>query len=159
MVACGVSPGETTIFERMVASLYSPSTQYIAVYGSLMTGMGGREELGVGDQLGFSGRCEIGGRLFDLGEHPGLLLGPGIVHAELYEIADHSILQRLDAYEDYDPDDPEGSLYIRKLVRLARPDRDAWLYEYNRDVSGRPSIPSGDWKRFTREAATQVRSQ
>ena len=121
-----------------------------------MTGMGGREELGIVDQLIFAGCCEISGRLFDLGDHPGLLLGPGIVHAEIYEIADTAVWLRLDAYEQYDPDDPDGSLYIRRLVRLARPDFDAWLYEYNRDVSGKPSIPSGDWKNYYRRAAAKV---
>ena len=61
--------------------------------------------------------------------------------------------------ELYDPDDPAGSLYIRKRARLTQPDRDAWLYEYNRDVSGMSSIPSGDWKshcRETRSAATNA---
>ena len=148
MLASGAGPAETAIFERVVASLHSASKEYIAVYGSLMTGMGGCEELGIGDQLSFVSRCEIDGRLFDLGDYPGLLLGLGIVHAELYEIANAAVLQRLDAYEQYDPDDPEGSLYIRKLIRLAQPDRDAWLYEYNRDMSGKPSIPSGDWRRY-----------
>jgi gamma-glutamylcyclotransferase (GGCT)/AIG2-like uncharacterized protein YtfP len=121
-----------------------------------MTGMGGREELGVAEQLSFVSRCEISGRLFDLGNYPGLLLGSGIVQAELYEIADTSVLQRLDAYEHYDPDDPESSLYIRRLVRLAQPDCDAWLYEYNRIVSGSPSIPSGDWKHHCGDAATKT---
>jgi len=151
MVACGPDPGGTTIFERVVAALHSPSKDFIAVYGSLMTGMGGREELDVGDQLIYVSRCEIGGCLFDLGDYPGLLLGSGVVHAELYEVGSAAVLPRLDAYEHYDPDEPEGSLYIRRRVRLAQPDCDAWLYEYNRDVSGRPSIPSGDWKRYTRE--------
>ena len=151
MVASGADPTETNIFERTVSPLHSPSKEYIAVYGSLMSGMGGREELGVGDPLRFVSRCEISGCLFDLGDYPGLRLGSGIVHAELYEIRDASVLQRLDAYEHYNPDDPEGSLYIRKLVRLARPDCDAWLYEYNRDLSGKPRISSGDWKGYSRE--------
>ncbi len=124
-----------------------PSRELIAVYGSLMTGMGGCEELGIGDALRFVSPCEIHGRLFDLGDYPGLLLDSGIVHGELCEIADSAVLQRLDAFELYDPDDPNGSLYIRRRVRLAQPDCDAWLYEFNRDVSGKASIPSGDWRR------------
>jgi gamma-glutamylcyclotransferase (GGCT)/AIG2-like uncharacterized protein YtfP len=151
MLASGADPAEIAIFERLVASLHSPTREYIAVYGSLMTGMGGREELGIDDQLRYISPCEIGGCLFDLGDYPGLRLGSGIVQAELYEIGDDPVLRRLDAYEHCDPDDPKGSLYIRKLVRLARPDCDAWLYEYNRGVSGKPSIPSGDWKSYTRE--------
>ncbi len=150
MLASGTDPAETAVFERIVAALHSPSKEYIAVYGSLMTGMGGREDLDVGDQLIYVSRCEIGGCLFDLGSYPGLLLGSGIVYAELYEVGDTSVIPRLDAYEQYDPDDPEGSLDIRRLVRLVQPDCDAWLYEYNRGVSGRPSISSGDWKRYTR---------
>ncbi len=116
-----------------------------------MTGMGGQEELGIGEQLRFASPCEIRGSLFDLGEYPGLRLGSGIVHGELYEIAGNAIFERLDAFELYDPGNPAGSSYIRKLVRLEQPDRDAWLYEYNRDASGMTSISSGDWKSHCRE--------
>jgi gamma-glutamylcyclotransferase (GGCT)/AIG2-like uncharacterized protein YtfP len=131
----------------MVNSVQPPSRELIAVYGSLMTGMGGCEELGIGDELRFVSPCEIQGRLFDLGDYPGLLLASGTVQAELYEIVDSAVLPRLDVFELYDPDDPNGSLYIRRRVRLAQPDCDAWLYEYNRDVSGKSSIPSGNWRR------------
>ena len=118
-----------------------------------MTDMGGREELGIGDELVFASRCEISGCLFDLGDYPGLRLGSGVVHGELYEIADTFVLQRLDTFEHYDPNNPEGSLYIRKRVRLLQPDRDAWLYEYNRDASEETRVPSGDWKSHFRGAA------
>jgi gamma-glutamylcyclotransferase (GGCT)/AIG2-like uncharacterized protein YtfP len=151
MVAWGLNGDTPGKFERIVDSLNSPSKEAIAVYGSLLAGMGGQEELGIGEQLRFVGPCEIRGSLFDLGEYPGLLLGSGVVHAELYEIADAAALPRLDEFELYDPDDPAGSLYIRKRARLTQPDRDAWLYEYNRDVSGMSSIPSGDWKSHCRE--------
>ncbi len=99
----------------------SQSPELIAVYGSLLSDMGGAEDLGVTEQLRLVGPCEIGGVLYDLGRYPGLVLGNGIVHGEIYELADPAVLERLDAYESYQPANPEGSLYIRRLVRLARP--------------------------------------
>lgn len=68
-------------------------------------------------------------------------------HIALYAVADDAVLVRLDAFEEYDPDDPDGSEYLRRRVRLAEPDLDAWVYVYNRDVAGRPRVESGDWRR------------
>jgi gamma-glutamylcyclotransferase (GGCT)/AIG2-like uncharacterized protein YtfP len=44
----------------------------IALYGSLMRGLGTLESLGVASALHFEGSCALPGQLFDLGSYPGL---------------------------------------------------------------------------------------
>jgi gamma-glutamylcyclotransferase (GGCT)/AIG2-like uncharacterized protein YtfP len=111
-----------------------------------MASVGGLERLGVEHALSYVGPCEITGRLFDLGDYPGLIVGSGAVDAELYVVDDASVLRRLDEFEGYDPGDLERSLFVRRCVRLASPTADAWVYLYNRDPSGRPEVPSSSWK-------------
>jgi len=111
------------------------------------------------------GRATIVGRLYNLGEYPGVILASdphaggdeiGIVRGELFSIPDapgrpdaEAILARLDAYEDFRPDDPEGSLFLRQMTTatvtagvaagvaggIAEGARiDCWVYTYNRQI-------------------------
>ena len=123
---------------------------YIAFYGSLMAGFGRLPNLGFEKSLRLVGPCQIRGQLVDLGAYPGLIPGSGTVEAELYEVVDDGVLERLDAFEGYDPRDPMGSLYLRKQIRLANPPQDAWVFVYNRSVKGRPVVEAGSWERYLR---------
>jgi gamma-glutamylcyclotransferase (GGCT)/AIG2-like uncharacterized protein YtfP len=86
------------------------------------------------------------------GWYPILLAGDDTVHGRLYDAAPGfgaRDLAGLDAYEDYDPADPAGSLYRR--VALAATDANgavhqAQVYRYDRLLPGaaRP-IPHGDF--------------
>jgi gamma-glutamylcyclotransferase (GGCT)/AIG2-like uncharacterized protein YtfP len=141
-------------FERVAAALKAESTEHLAFYGSLMTGLDAMDEVEVSDKIEFVGPCRIRGDLYDLGAYPGLVDGDGTVVGELYAIREGcmSVLHRLDRFEHYDPSDQEGSLYVRSCVRLLEPeDTDAWLYVYTQDVSGRQTVSSGDWQRHLAE--------
>jgi gamma-glutamylcyclotransferase (GGCT)/AIG2-like uncharacterized protein YtfP len=76
--------------------------------------------------------------------------GDGSVHGELYRFPDIALaLEVLDEIEEYDPQNPENSLYVR-LVKQAVLEKNAtpmpaWVYLYNRDVKGLPRIKSGNW--------------
>lgn len=76
-------------FERVAQVLGADQPDYVAVYGSLMRGFGlsdapeGLEEL-----LIDRGSCVISGKLYDLGDYPGLVPGDGNVNGELYEVRD-----------------------------------------------------------------------
>lgn len=124
----------------------------IALYGSLMQGLGALEHLGVTSALHFEGSCSIPGQLFDLGSYPGLRPGPGCVRGELHRLDRQkglSALARLDEFEDFDPLRPEESLYRRVRVDLLEPaDCSAWLYVYNRQTDPRLQILSGDWRGY-----------
>lgn len=71
----------------------------IALYGSLQRGQPPHQTLGVDRLLRYAGPCTLAGALYDFGDWPGLVAGPGTVAAELYEIAADDALARLDAYE------------------------------------------------------------
>lgn len=149
-----------TVYPRTGHDILQTARAHLALYGTLVAGGLRRVGGGVEDALVFVGPCRIPGRLFDLGPYPGLvasdpLPGGGSVAGELYAVRDDAVLRRLDAFEDYRPDDPEGSEYLRRRVRLAEPDLEAWVYLYNRDVTGMPRVESGDWRhhRASRGAA------
>jgi len=117
----------------------------LAVYGTLRSEFALHERLGLATALVPLGRCGIRGRLVDLEAYPGLIDGSSRVEAELFGIRDPRVLERLDAYEGFEPARPEASLFVRRWVRLAEPSLAAWVYVYARDATGRPLVASGCW--------------
>ena len=86
------------------------------------------------------GTATVPGVLYDLGNYPGLVDGapgervPGVV----VELADETALARLDEYEDVG-----AGLFVRRRATVhldADGDVDAWVYVYNRSVSGHRRI-------------------
>ena len=115
---------------------------HMAFYGSLMRRAENHlVQVGVVDQLEYLGTCLIPGRLFHLGDYPGLIEGEGEVPGELWRIRDPSALVKLDAWELVDPVNPEKSVYLRLAKELIEPAGvKAWVYFYNGDVEGLPRI-------------------
>lgn len=119
----------------------------IALYGSLMRGLGAMDGISVGDRLRFVAPCKIEGQLFDLGAYPGLREGLGIVTGEVFDILDPEVIAVLDEFEDFLPDEPDESDYVRKRVRLIEPERTtAWVYVYNHVPPPSGLIEAGDWR-------------
>jgi gamma-glutamylcyclotransferase (GGCT)/AIG2-like uncharacterized protein YtfP len=96
------------------------------------------------------------GRLIDLGDYPGMLVDSddarSTVHGELVRFRDATLaaaVARLDAIEGFGGFGADGSLYLRRVVRVALAGGAvhlAWTYVYAGDLrAGRP-IPSGDWR-------------
>ena len=91
------------------------------------------------------------GLLFDHGPFPALVAGEGDVLGELVTIDPAGLDEALaivDRLEDFRPDDPAGSMYLRRVVAVethggvrAR----AYCYFYNRDPAGLGPVPSGEW--------------
>ena len=89
---------------------------------------------------GVNDTVEIPGQLYDLGWFPGAKLGgEGVIICEAKEVDEKAT----DRYEGYNPDNPEGSLYIR------RPMLDGFIYEYNHSIDQCERIQSGDWLEHT----------
>jgi len=103
----------------------------IAFYGTLRQSFGVQRKLGVERWLSVLGPCVISGRSIKHLGYPGLVPGDGEVAAELYEVLDPRAFVILDDYEQFNPMDPAGSLYVRKVVGLLTPDCDAWVYFAN----------------------------
>ena len=133
----------------------TPPCDRIALYGSLMQGLGALDALALSHALQLEGPCVIPGRLFDLGPYPGLRLGDGRVAGELYRIESPDALARLDDFEGFEPERPSESLYVRLRLTLLEPaDRSAWVYLYNHEPAPAALVPHGDWRAHlrTREA-------
>lgn len=95
----------------------------------------------------FLGEARVAGRLYRLGDYPGLKPAEGPrdwVHGEV--VMPRGLLPDLDRYE--------GSSFERRLCVAVLADgghRDAWAYFYTGRVTGRARIRSG---RFTKPATS-----
>jgi gamma-glutamylcyclotransferase (GGCT)/AIG2-like uncharacterized protein YtfP len=95
------------------------------------------------------GEAQLYGRLFDLGAFPGLRIDPtgSVVHGELYGV-DDATLDRLDDIEQYFPERPNESYYVRLRVEVTNNGENVgcWTYEFNPLlIDAGPQIDSGDW--------------
>ena len=121
---------------------HSPSeTRHVFVYGTLRRGGPMHALLEPGVRWVAAARMR--GRLYDLGNFPGLAEGRSgdWVHGELYRIQSADLLDSLDRYE--------GRAY-RRVVRDALPaDGGAsvacWVYLFGGSLRGRRRIASGDY--------------
>jgi gamma-glutamylcyclotransferase (GGCT)/AIG2-like uncharacterized protein YtfP len=93
------------------------------------------------------GRGYVVGTLLDAGDFPALRFDlqrkskiPGIV----YQLpSDPKTLTLIDRYEEFNPESPETSLFVRKLVEVAMTNGEtlrAWVYEYNRPTTDFPLV-------------------
>ena len=98
----------------------------------------------------FIADAQVSGRLYDLGQYPGLLLdeSDSTVIGEVFEVDDLT-LNKLDDFES-------SSQYVRKPVEISlNNDRTAcWVYEPNPEFySPHRLIESGDWIEYARTKA------
>jgi gamma-glutamylcyclotransferase (GGCT)/AIG2-like uncharacterized protein YtfP len=111
------------------------------VYGTLREGRAPREIADTAALMQAIGRGVARGRVYDLGAYPGAVFAlgeaSGEIEGEVFEVPDEDVLRALDAYEGFEPDDPEASLFlrIRIEVRMSGESIDCWAYQYNRAVS------------------------
>ena len=124
---------------------------HLFVYGTLQGGFSLHGHLRKG-LARFLGKGRINARLFDLGKYPGAIPSRNpqeTVEGELYELGDTaSQLKRLDTIEEFDPENPQDSLFVRKLttVRMntGRKCR-AWVYFLPKAPKNGKHIPEGNY--------------
>jgi pyruvate carboxylase len=135
------------------------ATDKIFVYGTLRQGYSLHRHL---RQVGakYAGAGQIRGRLFDLGEYPGVLPSTrpsDSVRGELYDLeSPRDQLSALDALEEYDPRRPRNSLFRRRIAEVRLDDGQkckAWVYFFNRKPRSAQLIPQGDYSAFRRRRA------
>ena len=119
------------------------------VYGTLRRGLRLHHHL---QGAVYLGEARIAGSLYDIGTYPGLLVNPspGWVSGELFKV-DEEMIQSLDAVEEYNPEEPERSEYLRRVVTVWTPTgvpMKAVTYIFNRDVQGFVFIDAGDYKLY-----------
>lgn len=116
----------------------SAAVRHLLLYGTLRRSEPAHATLGLDHALRFVGPRTIAGHLYDLGDHPGLVPGDGVVHAELYRIENAGVLAALDRYE--------GSEFRRARRRIPGEGAGAvesWIYEWAGPLAGAARIPSG----------------
>lgn len=129
-----------------------PAIYQLFVYGSLRSGFKSPAYEYISRYFKFVGDAKVKGRLFDMGSYPAAIptSDNAYIIGELYTIRDESefawAIAQLDDYEGVNVEGDEVQLYRRELAEIKTNDHAvaAWMYWYNRDVSGKPEIISGD---------------
>jgi gamma-glutamylcyclotransferase (GGCT)/AIG2-like uncharacterized protein YtfP len=117
------------------------------VYGTLRPSLacGWPRQL-VGDLL-VAGAAIVAGKLYDLGDYPGMVPGDGVVHGDLLRLTDVDRLAAIDAYELCGGPD---ALFRRETVQATLADGTqvaVWVYFYNFPLDPARVIASGDYLR------------
>lgn len=134
---------------ELVPRTTSFMSEYLFAYGTLRPGFAPSRVAPLVDRLEPVGEGILWGFLYDLGEYPGLVLGSQAGHRisgsvfRLPEEAD--FLTALDAYEGFEPDCPEASVFVRLETTVEMMDGTpiaCWVYVYSGPTHGFPSIAS-----------------
>jgi|HubBroStandDraft_6_1064221.scaffolds.fasta_scaffold438973_1 gamma-glutamylcyclotransferase (GGCT)/AIG2-like uncharacterized protein YtfP len=111
------------------------------IYGTLHPDRAPAEIAPAARRLTSVARGTIRARLYNLGAYPGVILADEtdptapIVPGEVFLVPDAATLAALDAYEDFRPQDPAASLFLRKKAVVTLDDgshESCWVYVYNR---------------------------
>lgn len=129
--------------------------QYLFAYGTLAE-RPPQEIADAVNHLECVGEGFVFGELYNLGAFPGAVIDsrrPDKIFGKIFALPDNkALLDQLDHYEGFDPQQPAKSLFVRKRVAIRRLNKRAikgWIYEYNRDVKASPLIKSGHYSRAT----------
>ena len=127
-------------------------TSHLFVYGTLLSGMTHPMHDVLSQYAELLGRGYINGKLYDLGNYPGLVLSNNQqkrVWGEIYHIREENELFRyLDDYEGCGRHSPRPHEYQRDMVSIHDSEEHgllAWTYLYKRPVRHLPLIPHGDY--------------
>ena len=128
--------------------------EFLFAYGTLQEGLAPREVAPLVARMRRVGEGTVAGTLYDLGHYPGAVLDAGsagkIVGTVFETPSDAEWWRALDAYEEFEPELPEASQFIRVrcMVELAEGGTlECWMYMYNRSVRGAAVVESGAWKK------------
>jgi len=126
--------------------------QHLFVYGTLRREFNHPLARRLARQAHFIGQGSVPGRLYDLGDYPGLVPASTAgeqVLGDVYHLTDLArLLPLLDDYEECLPTDPFNSLYLRQEMTVSLAGGGscrAWVYLFNRPVKSFRLIPSGDY--------------
>ncbi len=125
-------------------------SEFLFAYGTLQPGLAPEQVADVVRDLVNVGKGSVPGTLYDLGSFPGAVLESNSsrrISGTVYRLpAGADILHRLDEYEEYYPESPKASQFIRTLCSVQLTDGrilECWVYEYNGSTDRALMIESG----------------
>lgn len=130
----------------------SDSTHLLFVYGTLRSDVRHKAHAYVSQYFYLKGKAFVQGKLYDCIQYPAGIPTEEkvLITGELYEIKDMNEYEAaicvLDEYEGSYDQPGEPALFRRELVNVKYNDDEvqAWIYWYNRPVTGKKWIASGD---------------
>lgn len=129
-------------------------SEYLFLYGTLRPEDAPVEIRSTVAGLRLIGEGTVPGILYDLGEYPGALVDAAAeqrIFGTVYQLSeDRTALSRMDTYEDFRPDAPEESLFLRvrqKVEMEAGGSVECWMYVYNMPPLNAPVVASGRWRK------------
>lgn len=131
--------------------------RHVFTYGTLMSSAGGA--MGEAERAllrAFAKRIGvtvIGGRMFDAGACPAVVLEAGaddVVTGEVWQVPSEraDVLEALDRYEGCAPESPLPHPYARRAIVVGLPSGEhvaAWIYVWALPTDGLAPIASGKW--------------
>lgn len=137
-------------------STYIKNPDYLFVYGTLLRTVNSaaiEDYPDITETLSVRKLGKVSGQLWHIDWYPAFTAGyQGEVLGEVCFLGTakekEKILQKLDTWENYDPNDIKNSEYVRKVSTVRLNDGEemkAWVYHYNRSTIGLKRIYSGDW--------------
>lgn len=134
-------------------------THHLFVYGSLLSGFKSHAYDYIKRYFKLLGEASVTGTMYDLGTHPvAISKNTGrTIKGELYEIINpHELsfaIAQIDDHEGMYPEEGEEVFFEREAADIIFNGATitAWIYWYNRDVSDKPVVESGDMREYAKE--------
>ncbi len=131
-------------------------TNLLFVYGSLLSGFKNSAYEYIRRYFRLMGHASVKGTMYDMGDFPVVCpVDTGrVIQGELYEIINPNELSyamaQLDDYEGLYPEEGQEVYYEREAVDINFNGETftAWVYWYNRDVSDKRIVESGDMRTY-----------
>jgi gamma-glutamylcyclotransferase (GGCT)/AIG2-like uncharacterized protein YtfP len=126
-------------------------SSYLFVYGTLRHAASHPMAAHLNQQAKLLGPASYQGKLYKVADYPAVIASSNPankVYGEVYQLFSADLWSILDDYEECSPSFAQPTEYRRLLqtVYLANGDEiSAWVYLYNRSVSGFEVIESGDF--------------
>ncbi len=120
-------------------------TDYLFVYGLLMSDAEPEVELMVWSNVRMIGEATVAGVLYDAGPFPAAVPGEGVIHGRVLAHTKRNAWPVLDNFEGVNHDPP---LFRRgkTVATVGTTKYDCWIYWYARDTDKLPRIESGRWR-------------
>jgi len=122
------------------------SPEYLFVYGTLRRNYTPPEMGGLMESFEWIGTGSVAGRIYDLGDYPGAEFdraSSNEIQGEVYKLpVNGKALEKLDEYEEFWPENPSSSLFIRIAVPVrmkSGKQLHCWAYRLNPESLKKPA--------------------